>query len=32
VLPGAGRVADLVELLDASDIRRRPDLDVVVPP
>ena len=30
-LPGAGRVADLVERLDVSGLRRRDDLDLVVP-
>lgn len=30
-LPGAGLVADLVERLDVSGVRRRPDLDLVVP-
>jgi 2-amino-4-hydroxy-6-hydroxymethyldihydropteridine diphosphokinase len=30
-LPGAGRVADLVERLDVSGVRRRDDLDLVVP-
>jgi 2-amino-4-hydroxy-6-hydroxymethyldihydropteridine diphosphokinase len=30
-LPGAGRVVDLVEGLDVSGLRRRDDLDLVVP-
>jgi 2-amino-4-hydroxy-6-hydroxymethyldihydropteridine diphosphokinase len=30
-LPGAGRVAGLVEALDVSGVRRRDDLDLVVP-
>jgi len=30
-LPGAGRVADLVEQLGVSGLRRRDDLDLVVP-
>jgi 2-amino-4-hydroxy-6-hydroxymethyldihydropteridine diphosphokinase len=30
-LPGAGRVADLVARLDVSGVRRRDDLDLVVP-
>ena len=30
-LPGAGRVADLVEHLDVSGLRRRDDLNLVVP-
>jgi 7,8-dihydro-6-hydroxymethylpterin-pyrophosphokinase len=30
-LPGAGRVAGLVERLDVSGLRRRDDLDLVVP-
>jgi 2-amino-4-hydroxy-6-hydroxymethyldihydropteridine diphosphokinase len=30
-LPGAGPVADLVERLDVSGVRRRDDLDLVVP-
>jgi 7,8-dihydro-6-hydroxymethylpterin-pyrophosphokinase len=30
-LPGAGRVADLVERLDVSGLHRRDDLDLVVP-
>lgn len=30
-LPDAGRVADLVERLDVSGLRRRDDLDLVVP-
>jgi 2-amino-4-hydroxy-6-hydroxymethyldihydropteridine diphosphokinase len=31
VLPGAGAVADLVAELDTSGVRRREDLDLVVP-
>jgi 2-amino-4-hydroxy-6-hydroxymethyldihydropteridine diphosphokinase len=31
VLPGAGAVADLVARLDTSGVRRRDDLDLVVP-
>jgi 2-amino-4-hydroxy-6-hydroxymethyldihydropteridine diphosphokinase len=30
-LPGAGAVADLLEPLDRSGVRRRGDLDLVVP-